>query len=111
MVPAAGLYARDKAAARAAAAGGDGELADAHRAVGSAASRREINERRAREIQRQMEDEKKRMQSEKERQEQESLNRTVARRNDEESVKSARERYLERKRRRLEEGADKGEES
>ncbi|KAI0709331.1 coiled-coil domain-containing protein 55-domain containing protein [Earliella scabrosa] len=88
-----------------------GENVEAHRAVGTAASRKEINERRAREIQRQMEDEKKRMQSEKERQEQESLTRTVARRNDEESVKSARERYLERKRRRLEEGADKGEES
>ena len=88
-----------------------GENVEAHRAVGTAASRKEINERRAREIQRQMEDEKKRMQSEKERQEQESLTRTVARRNDEESVKSARERYLERKRRRLEEGADKWEES
>ncbi|KAI0748213.1 coiled-coil domain-containing protein 55-domain containing protein [Daedaleopsis nitida] len=86
------------------------ENVETHRAVGTAASRREINERRAREIQRQMEDEKQRLKSEKEREEQESANRMVSRRNDESTVKSARERYLERKRRRLEEGADKGDE-
>lgn len=79
----------------------DGQV-DIHRAVGTAASRREINERRAREMQRQMEEEKQRLLSEKEREEQESRNRVVARRNDEASVKSAKERYLERKRRRLE---------
>ena len=82
---------------------------DTHRAVGTAASRREINERRAREMQRQMEEEKERLRSEKEREEQESRDRTVARRNDETSVKSAKERYLERKRRRLEEASLAGE--
>lgn len=87
------------------------ENVETHRAVGTAASRKEINERRAREIQRQMEEEKRRLQSEKERQEQESVNRVVSKRNNEETVKSARERYLERKRRRVEEGADKEEES
>ena len=37
------------------------------------------------------------------------MGRTVAKRNDEAAVKSARERYLERKRRRLEEGDGEGE--
>ena len=88
---------------------GTEERVEAHRAVGTAASRREINERRAREIQKQMEEEKQRLQSEKERQEQESRQRVVVKRNDEGSVKSARERYVERKRRRLEEAAAGGE--
>ncbi|KZT09444.1 uncharacterized protein LAESUDRAFT_646838 [Laetiporus sulphureus 93-53] len=76
-----------------------------HRAVGTAASRREINERRAREVARQMEEERDRLLKEKEREEHESVQRVVAKRNTEESVKSARERYLERKRRKLEEVA------
>ncbi|PIL24074.1 hypothetical protein GSI_13825 [Ganoderma sinense ZZ0214-1] len=87
---------------------GEGQV-DTHRAVGTAASRREINERRAREMQRQMEEEKQRLRSEKDREEQESRNRVVAKRNDEASVKSAKERYLERKRRRLEEASTAGE--
>ncbi|KAI8998554.1 coiled-coil domain-containing protein 55-domain containing protein [Trametes punicea] len=84
---------------------GSAEPAQVHRAVGIAASRKEINERRAREVQRQLEEEQERLKAEKEKQEQESLNRVVARRNNEETVQSARERYLERKRRRLEEAA------
>ncbi|KAI0636881.1 coiled-coil domain-containing protein 55-domain containing protein [Trametes polyzona] len=84
------------------------EPAEAHRAVGTAASRREINERRAREVQKQLEEEQERLRAEKRKREEESISRTVAKRNDEESVKSARERYLERKRRRMEEAA-KGE--
>ncbi|KAI0374985.1 hypothetical protein BV20DRAFT_406080 [Pilatotrama ljubarskyi] len=87
---------------------GSAEPAQVHRAVGVAASRQEINERRAREVQRQLEEEQERIRAEKARQELESINRVVAKRNNEESVKSARERYLERKRRRLEEAA-KGE--
>ncbi|KAI0665179.1 coiled-coil domain-containing protein 55-domain containing protein [Cubamyces menziesii] len=87
---------------------GSAEPVQAHRAVGVAASRKEINERRAREVQRQLEQEQERLKSEKERQEQESINRIVAKRNNEESVQSARERYLERKRRRLEEAAKAG---
>ena len=47
--------------------GKTGEEVQAHRAVGTAATRREINERRAREIQQQMEDEEERLKREKER--------------------------------------------
>ncbi|KAH9946042.1 coiled-coil domain-containing protein 55-domain containing protein [Epithele typhae] len=86
----------------------EGENVEAHRAVGTAASRREINERRTREIQQQMEDEKRRLRDERDKEEREALSRTVARRNDEASVMSAKERYLERKRRRLEEAAAGG---
>lgn len=88
--------------------GSDGQV-ESHRAVGTAASRREINERRAREIQRQLEEEKQRLRSEREREEQENRDRVVAKRNDEASVMSAKERYLERKRRRLEEASAAGE--
>ncbi|TFK29966.1 Ccdc55 protein [Coprinopsis marcescibilis] len=73
-----------------------------HTAVGTAASRREINERRAREVQRQMEDERRRVEDKKRQAEQEALQRTVAKRNTEEDVMSAKERYLQRKRQRLE---------
>lgn len=89
--------------------GASAENVEVHRAVGTAASRKEINERRAREIQRQLEEEQSRLKSEKERREQESVSRVVAKRNDDESVKSAKERYLERKRRRMEEAAERGE--
>ncbi|KAI0093865.1 coiled-coil domain-containing protein 55-domain containing protein [Irpex rosettiformis] len=75
----------------------------AHRAIGTAASRKEINARRAREVERQMEDERERILEERRRQEEENLHRVVAKRNTEESVQSAKERYLARKRRKLEE--------
>lgn len=78
---------------------------EAHQAVGIAASRKEINERRAREVQRQLEEEQERIRAEIRRRDEDSISRTVAKRNDEESVRSAKERYLERKRRRLEEAA------
>ncbi|KAH8106965.1 coiled-coil domain-containing protein 55-domain containing protein [Cristinia sonorae] len=87
------------------------EPVNVHRAVGTAASKREINERRAREIERQLEEERERMLQEKQRQEQESRNGVVAKRNNEESVQSARERYLARKRQRMEESAAAGEEA
>jgi len=77
-----------------------------HRAVGTAASRREINERRAREILSQMEDEKKRLAEEQARADDEATKRIVARRNTENDVQSARERYLQRKRRKIEENVD-----
>ncbi|KAF5358345.1 hypothetical protein D9756_001547 [Leucocoprinus leucothites] len=73
-----------------------------HTAVGAAASRREINERRRREIMQQMEIEKRRATNEKQREEDEKLRRTVAKRNTESDVLSARERYLARKRQKLE---------
>ncbi|KAL4253165.1 NSRP1 family protein [Abortiporus biennis] len=77
------------------------EPVQVHTAVGTAASRKEINERRAREIQRQMEEEQERLRREKELKEQEKINRVVTKRNNEESVQSARERYLARKRQKL----------
>ncbi|KAJ7632651.1 coiled-coil domain-containing protein 55-domain containing protein [Roridomyces roridus] len=83
------------------------EEAHAHRAVGTAASRREINERRTREIQQQMEAEQERLEGERERAEHEAIQRIAVKRNDETAVQSARERYLERKRQKLEsEAAD-----
>lgn len=81
------------------------DQANAHRAVGTAASRREINERRAREIEKQMDEEKERILQEKHEREQENLRRVVAKRNNEESVQSARERYLARKKQKLEDPA------
>ncbi|KAG6832135.1 hypothetical protein H0H87_002447 [Tephrocybe sp. NHM501043] len=79
------------------------EEAQGHRAVGSAASRREINERRVREIRQQMEAEEDRVRREKHLAEEETTRRFVAKRNTEGDVQSARERYLQRKRQRLEE--------
>ncbi|KAG6866941.1 hypothetical protein C0991_003857 [Blastosporella zonata] len=79
------------------------ETAQAHRAVGTAASRREINERRAREIRQQMEAEEDRVAREKRLEEEEATRRIVAKRNTEVDVQSARERYLARKRQRIEE--------
>jgi coiled-coil domain-containing protein 55 len=87
------------------------DSAASHRAVGTAASRREINERRAREAERQMEEERERIVQEKARQEEENINRVVTKRNTEESVQSARERYLARKRRKLEEDSASAEQS
>ncbi|KDQ60785.1 hypothetical protein JAAARDRAFT_76976 [Jaapia argillacea MUCL 33604] len=77
----------------------------AHRAVGTAASRKEIDERRRREVLTQLEDERRRVAEDKQRQEREALERIVAKRNTEDDVMSARERYLQRKRRKLEDGA------
>ncbi|KAK0210794.1 coiled-coil domain-containing protein 55-domain containing protein [Desarmillaria ectypa] len=82
------------------------EAIQSHRAVGTAASRREINERRAREIQTQMEEEKTRLALEKQRAEQEAHERIITRRNNESDVQSARERYLARKRQKLEHSAN-----
>ncbi|KAF9454518.1 hypothetical protein P691DRAFT_806694 [Macrolepiota fuliginosa MF-IS2] len=78
---------------------------ETHTAVGAAASRREINERRRREMMQQMEVEKSRVENEKQK-EDERLRRTVAKRNNEVDVQSARERYLARKRQKVEAIAD-----
>lgn len=80
----------------------EGENVQVHTAVGTAASRKEINERRARELRRQMEEEKDRVAAEREREERERTERIVAKRNTEGDVQSAKERYLARKRRKLE---------
>ncbi|KAG6900867.1 hypothetical protein C0993_009985 [Termitomyces sp. T159_Od127] len=78
------------------------EHIETHRAVGTAASRREINERRVREIRQQMEEEEDRVTREKRLAEEETTRKIVAKRNNEADVQSARERYLQRKRQRLE---------
>ena len=78
------------------------EPVQSHRAVGTAASKQAINERRAREILQQMEQEKERVAQEKARADEQATQRTIARRNTETDVQSARERYLQRKRRKLE---------
>lgn len=74
-----------------------------HRAVGTAASKRDIDKRRAREIETQMEEERERLLQDKERREREALERIVMKRNTEDDVQSARERYLARKRQKVEE--------
>ncbi|KAF9264652.1 hypothetical protein L218DRAFT_925058 [Marasmius fiardii PR-910] len=74
----------------------------AHRAVGTAASKQEINLRRQREIEQQMEAEKVRLAREKEKAEHEAVQRVVTKRNNEDDVQNARERYLQRKRQKLE---------
>ena len=51
---------------------------------------------------------KSKREKEKEREEQESLNRAVTKRNTDETIQSARERYLARKKRKLEEGDASG---
>lgn len=79
------------------------ESGSEHRAAGVAASRTAINARRAREIQVQMAEEEERLRSERETREREARERVVAKRNNEEDVQSARERYLARKKRKLEE--------
>ncbi|KAK2466890.1 hypothetical protein APHAL10511_001148 [Amanita phalloides] len=86
----------------------DDKPVQTHSAVGTAASRREINERRAREIQKQMKEEEERVLQERERAKDEAMQRIVARRNDDSSVQNARERYLQRKRQRLTEQSTEG---
>ncbi|KAG8776728.1 hypothetical protein FRC20_010700 [Serendipita sp. 405] len=78
------------------------EPAFVHTAVGSSANGREIDARRRRDVEIQMAEEEERRAREKERQEEENRQRAVKRKNDEDAVLSARERYLERKRRKLE---------
>lgn len=84
----------------------EGDAVQSHRAVGTAASRKEINERRAREIQQQLQDEENRLATEKRRVEEEATRRIVVKRNNEDDVQSARERFLQRKRQRMDETQD-----
>ncbi|KAG1782546.1 coiled-coil domain-containing protein 55-domain containing protein, partial [Suillus placidus] len=76
-----------------------------HQAVGTAASRREINERRSREIRQQLEEERERVSKQKEAHEEEARQRTILKRNTQEDVQDIRARYLARKKRKLEEEA------
>jgi len=84
----------------------DGSPVEIHHAAGSAASRKEVNERRMREISAQLAEERERVVEEKERQEREATARLVARRNNDADIQMAQERYQERKRRRLEKGSE-----
>jgi coiled-coil domain-containing protein 55 len=81
------------------------EEVQVHRAVGTAASRREIEQRRAREVQMQLEEEQEKVRKLAAEREEEERKRTIEKRNNEEQIQSARERYLERKRRKAEETA------
>ncbi|CAE6446021.1 unnamed protein product [Rhizoctonia solani] len=74
-----------------------------HRAAGVAASKEEIRKRQQRQLEAQLEEERKRVREEQEREEREERERVVRRRNDESAVSDAKERYLARKRRKLEE--------
>lgn len=74
-----------------------------HRAVGTAASRREINERRAREIQQQLEAEQQRTAKESQDAADQAMQRIIAKRNNDDDIEDARSRYLQRKRKRIEE--------
>jgi hypothetical protein len=88
----------------------DAPPVDVHQAVGSAASRKEINERRMQEISAQLAEEQERVVKEKERQESEAAARLIARRNNDADIQKALERYQERKRRKLEKPSEEMEE-
>jgi len=79
------------------------QSAQTHRAVGTAATRREINERRTKEIQQQMEAEHLRTELSQKEADDRATQRIIAKRNNENDVESARARYLERKRLKLQE--------
>ncbi|KAI0065362.1 hypothetical protein BV25DRAFT_1821754 [Artomyces pyxidatus] len=84
----------------------DSAPVEVHRAAGTAATRKEINDRRLREISTQLAEEQERMAKEREQREREATARLVARRNDEAAVQSALERYRERKRRKMESASE-----
>lgn len=76
---------------------------ESHRAAGTAASKAEIRARQTALLERQLREEEERIRTEREQREQDERERTIKRKNNEDDVKSAKERYLERKRRRMEE--------
>ena len=82
-----------------------------HRAVGTAASRREINERRAREIRQQLEAEQQRTAQESQDAADQAMQRIIAKRNNDDDIEDARSRYLQRKRRKMEEEEEEEEKS
>lgn len=75
-----------------------------HTAVGAAASRREIDQRRRCELEKQVAEEEVRQVKTAQQAEAEARERQVKRRNDDQAVQSALDRYRERKRRKLESG-------
>ncbi|KAL7413359.1 coiled-coil domain-containing protein 55-domain containing protein [Mrakia frigida] len=85
------------------ASGSGGVGAGVSRRVGAAAGGREIRERQERMMAAQLEEEEKRLEREREEREQKRIVGVKEKRNDEVAVGSARERFLERKRAKLEE--------
>jgi coiled-coil domain-containing protein 55 len=85
----------------------DSQPLQTHRAVGTAASRREINERRAREIQQQLETEEQRMAQQSQDAADKAMQRIIAKRNNDDDIEDARSRYLHRKRKKVEEEKSK----
>lgn len=75
-----------------------------HTAVGAAASRREVEQRRRHELERQVAEEERQVKAS-QKAEAEARERHVKRRNDDHAVQSALDRYRERKRRKLESSA------
>ena len=75
---------------------------ESHRASGAAASKAEIRARQAALLERQLEEEQERIQRERDQREHEERERSVKRKNNEDDIKNARERYLDRKKRRME---------
>jgi coiled-coil domain-containing protein 55 len=78
-----------------------GQPAAIHTAVGAAATRREIEQRRRRELERQVAEEERQVKAD-QKAEAEARERQVKRRNDDHAVQGALDRYRERKRRKLE---------
>lgn len=89
---------------RSKAAGGDAPV-ETHRAAGTAATKAEIRARQAALLERQMEEEKDRISREKDQRDAEERERVIKRKNNEDEVQSAKQRYLERKKRKLDEEA------
>lgn len=83
----------------------DASPVETHRAAGTAATKAEIRARQTALLERQMEEEKERLLKEKDQREAEERERVVKRKNNEDEVRGARQRYLERKKRKLEEDA------
>jgi len=79
----------------------NGQPAVIHTAVGAAASRREVEQRRRRELETQVAEEERQVKAG-QKAEAEARERQVKRRNDDHAVQDALDRYRERKRRRLE---------
>ena len=78
------------------------EPVETHRAVGTAASKREIRERQQRELERQMREEQERSAELAQKEAEAERERSVKRKNTEDEVNNARARYLERKRQKME---------
>ncbi|PPR08094.1 hypothetical protein CVT24_010555 [Panaeolus cyanescens] len=80
----------------------DQQHVSTHRAVGTAASKREITQRRMQEARRQMEESQAAEEKQRKESEERATKAILSKRNNDTDIESARERYLARKRQRLE---------